>query len=290
MLRGFDDEFWRPLEQIRESLLDGEELRLPSRILREGPCPGTARVYFALTLAPDYGNPDEIIVSLLGVEIKKSKKEAGRVLDGWIDKANEDSNQVLTGQRNCICSNGILPLNMEQFYNERLRTAKELAERSSIPFGGLEMEIKPVFESDEFPFTESEPDGMWRQLDGEFPGGIFETKLTVPPEPASGMILAGYAIIAECFCQHPFDVGVILSVGLGRNDLLVESQRITAGLRDSVRQNIEKLVSLLALSVMGGNWNPSARRWIDKLYRPTTPQHSPVCDSCPYRVVCRESQ
>lgn len=283
--RGFDDSFWRPLDQIRE-ILEREHLRIPSRVLKEGPCPGLARVYFSLTTEPELGDPDEVIVELLNERIDQPRRRAGRTLDRWVDLANEGVNRILSRDRADLDPEMGVPQELLQHYEERLAGALELAEGNSLAMDQLTMEIKPPLSPQTLPITESTPDGMWFGIRG-VPGGVFETKLTPPPDPTDGVVLAGYSVTAEYVHKRPFDIGVMLSVDHQNREVVVRNLAITLPLRDVVRQNIERVVSLIAVSRIGEDWRADEPRWEAKLYRPQTPPWATVCDHCPYRGPCR---
>jgi len=287
-LRGYDPDFWEALYVVYRSIENDQDMGLlPSKILRAGPCLGPSRIFFTITSDPDIPRRDELIKRLLETEVNCTRREFGMVFDDWVNRANGVVNKWLEERDRSVFDGIDIPSKLLEFYLLRLSGIEKLIDDLGLrpEHAKMDIQFKTDLSNKEDPLrlSPSIPDGLWRYIPRGYPGGIFETKLTIPP--VHKYVAAGYAVHFEHLEQRAFNYAVFLELNEDEDRLNVESFPITDAMRDSVKENLEHFQELVALSKIEGKWEKGGSIKV-RLVQPKTPNWSSYCDECPYRRKC----
>lgn len=257
--------------------------RIKATLLRTGPCPGNARVYHQFNSELEIESRDDEIESILGKEVNVSRRNAGQLFEEWVDDINKALNTWLKTGNESDLREADVPQNLKEHYLEQLDEISEKASELGINLEELEMSTQHEVFTEYF--HPSEPDGVW--LPDDIPGGVFESKLTVPPEPVDKHQLAGYAVHLERSEGIPMDFGVYLSLDESLDEIEVNTIYLDDIIRGRIRENIEIFASIAFQSRASGNWNED-EPVKDRLVEPEEPRYANMCRSCPYTSACHE--
>lgn len=286
---GYQSDFFDEIEELFDSLemedpeVDvGDGDKIAARLLRTGPCPGSARVYHTFASSPTFDNQDERIKEMLGVEVETTRRVAGREFEEWIDTANKGLNSWLNGEGDDEIRTADIPERLKEFYLDQLDKIETKCENLGIELPELEMDVQLEVTSPLF--HESTPDGAWTSL-SNLPGGVFESKLSLPPEPINRYVLAGYAAHIERSQEIPIDFGVFLMLDEEEEQIELHTFFIDDVLRESIKENLEIFASLAFDSITDGEWNED-EPLSNRLIEPDEPKYDNVCSNCLYQDNC----
>lgn len=287
---GFESGFFSEIDELfRQMSLHDEELdrqdtdRIKAKLLRTGPCPGNARVYHQFVSDPEIEGGNEQIEKLLGRSVNLSRRDAGQALEDWVDEANESLNEWLETRDSQALEEMDIPEKLREHYLNRLDQIEEKAEELDIEKSQLKIDVQhEIFTRY---FHAAEPDGAW--IPDEIPGGVFESKLSLPPEPVDRHELAGYAVHIERAQDLPVDFGVYLYLDDDMNEIELKEIYIDDVLRERIKENIEIFSALAFDSISEEAWDesiPLSRR----LLEPHEPKYNRACRNCAYTRSCHE--
>jgi len=226
---------------------------------------------------------------LLGERLRCTRREAGRYFDEWINAANAATNRWLRNNGGLSFDEGCAQ-EVREFYGSRLSELEELLRALGIGKASAVMAVQEPLDVSELPFDPPMPDGIWTDLPARYPCGVFEAKLTPPPDPCDFYLLAAYAVLLERNERRACDYGVFLVVKPDLDELHCVDRFLGDGARDGVRQNIQHLGGLVALARLQGRVviDPNGKLDPTELVRPPLPEEARTCPRCWYRRVCRE--
>lgn len=294
--RGYRASPWEPLTSLRQLALElPERFSLPSRVVRAGECPNATRVYFALTTnAPSDPNARRPVGTIFGRPCELSRLQAGTTWDRHVTRANRALNRRLT-RLTVPFTNRQIPLDsLRDYYNSQLVRISEITARHQVNNESLTIRIKPVLQRKRqtVGLERCKPDGMWLARD-QTPqaGGLFESKLSSPPEPYLRRSLAAYALLAEQRFELDFDRAIMLTWDEG--ELRPQPSEITIGEvdRQSCLGNLARFRELIALRMASRSRFQRRRAspsWREFLVRPPRPPMAPECRTCEFRRQCRD--
>ncbi len=281
-IRGFDDGLWEDLLSLDLAC------SLKWKVLSAGPCPNARRVFFQLVGEPDVEGRDEPVADLLGQGSFATRREAGRQFHAWVAAANQEINEWLSTSGQLTFS-GQIPERLAGFYAQRAECLGQHVANLSLDGAKAVMNVEQAINTRGLPFGAPTPDGAWVNMPSQFALGVFEAKLTPPPEPCDVYLLTAYAALLEWEHRRPCDYGVLLSLDSGSGQLCCDPYYLGEVARDHVRQNIEHFASLIAWSRLQGQDVISDQKQLDvtQLCRPECPERGPACPRCWYRGECR---
>ncbi|MFC7226294.1 hypothetical protein N0B31_02680 [Salinirubellus salinus] len=289
--RGFESEFFRDIDLLfREMGKDDEEIsidsqnKIKSKLLRTGPCPGNARVYYKLTAAPMIPGSSEYIPTALGEKVDTDRRDLGQLFEQWVDDLNQAVNEWLDTRDDSVIESVDAPERLKEFYLNRLSEISDKVSETDIESSELKMDVQHDISSRYF--HPAEPDGVW--LPTSISGGVFESKLSLPPTPVDKYELAGYAAYLERAENIPVDYGVYLRLDEDLDHPVLDSFHIDDVFRGKIKENVEIFSSLVFISKAEGEWDDSIPVK-NRLVEPEEPKYSRVCSDCLYLGNCHKS-
>lgn len=289
---GFNTEFFREFDDIVGTLDQSnseEGLNVKARLLRTGGCPNELRVYHAICgTSWKLGTRDDRIEDLLGEESDISRGRAGMLFEDWIDTANEAMNEWLETEDDGVFIDRDIPSPIARFYLSRLDNIKDLCTEIGVDLNSVKMDTQ--YRIDAETLGESNPDGVWPYVgNGDYPGGVFESKLAVPHEKGIESELTGYAVHYEREQSYPIEFGIVLYLDEGQNEIRVEGVHLDDRSRDQVKENIQKFSNLIFRSKLEASWEEESEL-DDWVIKPELPSYSHECRSCPYEWTCQSQR
>lgn len=285
---GYDSEFFQEVDQLFDHVArDDPEIdvrdtdRIQANLLQTGPCPGDARVYHTFVSSPEIPGGDERIGEILGHSVDVTRREAGRLFEQWVDEANRALNRWIDSDDLSEFDDLDMPDYLIEYYKEQAKNIGDRIDVVGVDREELKMDVQ--YEVDTEIFHSSEPDGVW--LPDDMSGGVFESKLSLPPDPVDRHLLAGYAVQLERASGVPVHSGVYLSLDDGLSEPEVEAFQIDDVLRSRIRENIQKFTKLVSRSKINGTWDESDPL-SHRLAEPHEPKYANACRSCPYLHQC----
>lgn len=215
---------------------------------------------------------------------------AGEKWDEYIAGANLAFNLHLESSAASISPSEIAQVPIRDYYNGQLRKLRKLLLAESIPASNLTMNVKLKIPTDDLNEVDAgTPDGYWVAIqDPDYSGGLFESKLSQPPEAILRRTLAAYALLAERHFSVDFDIGLVLSLDQSAGVPVLTSFSIGESDRQDCLSNIQRFLELLALRrSFGRGHRRRATPWSSIVQRPSTPPPSSLCKSCEFRIQCR---
>lgn len=287
---GFDRRFFLDFSDVISSLVADEDFdqsseRIKSKILRAGACPSDMRTYYTFSSnRPKYGTRENLVSNFFD-EGDISRGDAGLNFERWIATACECVNEWLETGDDHALHEADIPGSIREYFVSQLPQIEKLADDLSIPLESLTMNVEPGVQAD--PFTREEPDGTWIMDNvAEYPGGVFESKLSIPYEPAIRMELAGYAVHLERKEGQPVEFGVVQFLDEENMEIKIRSYHIDNSLRQNVRENIQRFTQLISNSKLTKSWD-DGDTLREKLVEPDTPDYSAPCTNCGYEWYCQ---
>ncbi|MCG1004272.1 MULTISPECIES: CRISPR-associated protein Cas4 [Halobacterium] len=288
--RGYNSEFFHRIDQLFNDLgksdpgvdLDDRD-RIKAKILRTGPCPSNARVYHQFSTPPEFENSDDEVSEILGREVNVTRREAGNLFEEWVDKANRAFNQWLSTQDPSALEEPDIPENLREFYLDRTTDISKKVDELDIDLEALKIDVQHSVSTDYF--HDAEPDGAW--LPDELPGGVFESKISVPDSPIDRHLLAGYAVHVERDSDIPVNYGIYLSLNEELSELRIDRVYVDDVIREQIRTNLERFTSLAFDSITEDEWDNS-EPLKDRLLEPEEPKYAGACTSCLYANACHQ--
>ena len=291
---GFQSVFFEDFDNVMESLrlgdnnLDPEDTdQITSQLLRTGPCPGTARVYYNLTEDGTHPSATETVNEFLGEQLNEelNRQELGTKFESWIDEGNEAVNRWLEDQNRNHITDLDIPEPIREFYLSRLDDIQELANKYEIELSKLKMAIDRNY-STAF-LNPIDPDGAWllENVQG-WAGGVFESKLSELPPIIDKHYLTGYAVYIEREERLPVEIGVYLYTDDENDEICLNSFYINENFRSEIRENLTKFATLVQRSKEEGEWEGD--RLTDRLVEPPEPEFGSYCENCLHKEVCHD--
>lgn len=272
--------------------------RLSHKILLEGFCSGEWRVYHAaVDPAPDPSSmpipyPREYF---LGVRVGPTNSQVlGDRFDQWVREANDASSAVLAeAVAPEVAYAGLTSPVLGRRYLDRHRKLAAKASEQKTPLGEFKILPKPRLDPFGELLTDVEPDGLLLRDRSEFPGAVFEAKLSEPEMPKLEPTLALYSVFASIVHRRQFLHTIILHSSMENETLETRRQSTIGAALGLVRMNIQKLSKVVSDTHLHrrSNRRPTSATttWRHFLYAPRPPRpddFGEACQSCPYASRC----
>jgi len=261
---------------------------LRSSVISAGQCPGSWRVYYALTSRGEkYKKVSR--KSYLGIPLQKglTTHDLGKMFERWVDEANIAFNEFLSTGNQAVLSRiqGMLRI----YYRKQGATIMNGTTQDER--NALIMDVSPKMQLSLHPPVRVNPDGIFSH--GKF-GAVFESKSSEPKYPEFMHQSAIYALASEYTNRIDIDYAIVLYNSYPRGKLSSWFKEIDDSSVERVTSNLESFLHLLQHSeVQRANAQnpPTLPSWREFVVRPAGLPDKGLrapCPKCPYRKTCFE--